>query len=314
MTVSTVKVTLNGTTYSLTAGDNNTWSTSITAPTLSSGSNNSGSGVSIGSAASGKGYYPVTVTATDTAGNSTTKGADDATLGSSLQLKVLETTAPVAAITFPTSGAYVTNGKPTFQYTAYDAGSGVKATYYQLDDGTATAVASASGSGTSSSPYAYSYTPSTALSEGSHTFKVYSVDYDGNTSSTVTSTFTVDTVPPTLSVTNPSEGLWTNTKSYTVTGTCGDSTSGISSITVKVGSGTAKAATISGSSWSCAVTLAEGANTLTVVATDKAGKTTTVTRTINIDTAAPVITAVTLTPNPVDGGKTVTISVTVTDS
>ena len=51
----------------------------------------------------------------------------------------------------------------------------------------------------------------------------------------------------------------------------------------------------------------------TVVATDKAGKTTTVTRKVTLDTGAPVFEKVTLTPNPVDCGKTFVISVKVTD-
>lgn len=47
--------------------------------------------------------------------------------------------------------------------------------------------------------------------------------------------------------------------------------------------------------------------------TDGAGKTTTITRTVTLDKTAPVIKSVTLTPNPVDAGKTFIISVEVTD-
>ena len=50
-----------------------------------------------------------------------------------------------------------------------------------------------------------------------------------------------------------------------------------------------------------------------VIATDGAGKTTTITRTVTLDKTAPVIKSVTLTPNPVDAGKTFIISVEVTD-
>ena len=52
---------------------------------------------------------------------------------------------------------------------------------------------------------------------------------------------------------------------------------------------------------------------LTVIATDKAGKSTTVTRNVTLDTGAPTIRSVTMTPNPVDAGKTFIISVEVTD-
>ena len=44
-----------------------------------------------------------------------------------------------------------------------------------------------------------------------------------------------------------------------------------------------------------------------------AGKTTTVTRTVTLNTVAPTIKSVTITPNPVDCGKTFVISVEVTN-
>lgn len=66
-------------------------------------------------------------------------------------------------------------------------------------------------------------------------------------------------------------------------------------------------------SFSKDVTLTEGANKITIIATDKAGKTTTVVRNVTLDTAAPVIKSITITPNPVDCGKTFIISVEITD-
>ena len=61
------------------------------------------------------------------------------------------------------------------------------------------------------------------------------------------------------------------------------------------------------------MTLVEGANTITIVAKDKAGKTTKVTRKVTVDTSAPVIKSVTLTRNPVDCGKTFIIAAEITD-
>ena len=49
-----------------------------------------------------------------------------------------------------------------------------------------------------------------------------------------------------------------------------------------------------------------------VTATDAAGKTSSVTRTVTLDTSVPQITAATITPNPVDAGATMVISVTIT--
>ena len=63
----------------------------------------------------------------------------------------------------------------------------------------------------------------------------------------------------------------------------------------------------------CTMFLADmGANVIKVTATDAAGKTSSVTRTVTLDTSVPQITAATITPNPVDAGATMVISVTIT--
>ena len=157
--------------------------------------------------------------------------------------------------------------------------------------------------------YECSYTPKTALGDGEHTITATASDYDGNAASAKSVTFTVDTIPPTLNVTSPAEGLVTNQSSLTVTGTTNDVTSKPVTVTVNGASVTVN----SDGSWSKTITLTNGNNTITIVATDRAGKTTTVTRTVKLDTGAPVIKSITLTPNPVDAGKTFVISVEVTD-
>ena len=91
-------------------------------------------------------------------------------------------------------------------------------------------------------------------------------------------------------------------------------TSSPCTVTVKLNAGSAGSVTVaSDGSFSKDLTLTEGTNTITVVATDGVGKTTTVTRTVNLDTSPPVIKGVTLTPNPVDAGATFVISVIVED-
>ena len=52
-------------------------------------------------------------------------------------------------------------------------------------------------------------------------------------------------------------------------------------------------------------------NVIVVTATDGAGKTSTVTRNVYCNTIAPVISEVTIEPNPVDAGATYVITVTV---
>lgn len=260
-------------------------------------------------------YYPVTVKSTDDAGNLTTKDATDSTLGASLQLKVKEKVAPVITITYPTAGSYITNSKPTIKWKVTDEDSGVNPATIgiTIDSGskvtgdTITKTAVTGG-------YECTYTPSTALSDGSHTIKIDASDNDGNAATQKSVTCTVDTVPPTLSITSPANGLVTNNAAVTVKGTTNDATSSPVKVTIKLNSGTAESVTVtSDGSFSKALTLAAGTNTITVVATDSAGKSTTVTRTVKLDTTAPVIKSVTMTPNPVDCGKTFVISVEVTD-
>ena len=137
-------------------------------------------------------------------------------------------------------------------------------------------------------------------------------DYDGNAAATSSTSFKVDTVPPVLTLSSSTDKLITNQTACTVKGKTNDATSSPVTVTVKLNSGAAEAVTVgSDGSFSKALTLAVGTNTITVVVTD--GKTTTITRTVTLDKTAPVIKSVTLTPNPVDAGKTFIISVEVTD-
>lgn len=69
----------------------------------------------------------------------------------------------------------------------------------------------------------------------------------------------------------------------------------------------------SNGTFSTTVELTEGDNTITVIAKDAAGKTTTVTRKVTLDTVAPVFVSATLSENPITVGKTLTITVEVTD-
>ena len=156
------------------------------------------------------------------------------------------------------------------------------------------------------------YTPASALSDGSHTVTVDCKDHDGNSAAQKSTTYTVDTVPPTLNITAPVDNLITNKSSLTVAGTTNDATS--SPVTIKVKLNGADQGTVTvgtGGTFTKSITLAEGANTIVVTATDAAGKVSTVTRTVTLDTSVPVIKSATITPNPVDAGKTMVISVTI---
>ena len=134
-----------------------------------------------------------------------------------------------------------------------------------------------------------------------------------NTSVDTTVTFTVDTLPPTLNVSAPTDNVLINTSSVAVVGTTNDAGSSPVVVTITVGSTDYSPTIGQDGSFSQTVSLQEGANTVTIVAEDQSGKTTTITRTVNVDTIAPTVISITLTPNPLDAGATFAISVEATD-
>lgn len=299
MAIKTVKATINGQTYDLTLNSaSGKWEATITAPGKTS-YNLAG------------GYYNVSVEATNEAG---TKGSADASTVDGLKLVVKETVAPVITIVSPTAGAYVANSKQpvVFNITDETGGSGVDiSTLVVKQDGTAVAAANITHTAITNG-YSVTYTPSAALSDGSHTVTINCKDHDGNAAAEKSTTYTVDTVPPTLNVTSPADGLITAASSVTVAGTTNDATSSPVVITISLNGTDQGAVPVgTGGTFSKVVTLKEGSNTIIVKAKDAAGKESSVTRTVTLDTSVPKIKAATITPNPVDTGKTMVISVTI---
>lgn len=313
MAVKSVKATINGQEYTLTLNSSTgKYEATITAPSQTSAMNSGGVAPGVGANASGKGYYPVRITATDDAGNTTTIDDTHATFGNSCKLKVKETVAPVGSFTYPSASATITSNKPSIKFKFTDSGSGVNPTTCKIkvDSGSEQSV-TLSGSG---AELTGTFTPSSVLADGSHTATIYAYDYDGNKSNSATVTFKIDTTPPTLNVTAPANELITNTASVTVTGTTNDAVSSPVTLTVKLNSGSAQSVTVgSNGSFSKAITLASGSNTITITSTDAAGKSTTITRTVTLDTVAPTFGKVDITPNPTETGVTYKISVEVTD-
>lgn len=302
MAIKTVQVVINGVPTNLTLNaPTGKYEATITAPSKSSYNQNGH-------------YYGVTVKVTDQAGNVTTKDANDTTLGASLKLTVKEKVAPTLAFTYPTDGALIINNKPEIKFTVRDDDSGVNPDTIGITIDSGSKITSGIVKTAVTGGYDCSYTPTTALTDGSHTIKIDASDYDGNAATQKSVTFKIDTVPPTLNITSPSAGLITNKSACKVTGSTNDVTSSPVKVTVKLNSGIAESVAVgTDGSFTKDLTLVEGANTITIVATDSAGKATTVTRMVTLDTKAPTISAVTLTPNPVDVGQTYIITVTVTD-
>lgn len=304
MAINTVKVTVNGTTVNAASNGDGTYTATLAAPNITSFNVNSGH------------YYPVTVVATNMAGTATTVNDQTDSIGQYLRLRVLEVTAPTITITTPTGGQYFGTAAPELSFTLVDDtnGSGVAINTLKITvDGTVYTNTSAGVTvSTTANGYSVKCVPST-LSDGSHTFKVEVEDNDGNSATSSTISFITDTIAPTLNVTNPAtSGGYVANANLTVTGTTSDSTSGAPTIKITLNGSDQGAVTVSNGSFSKGITLISGANTIVVTATDKAGRVTTITRTITLDSSSPVVASVIIDPNPVNVGNNYTVTISVT--
>ena len=148
----------------------------------------------------------------------------------------------------------------------------------------------------SGNPWSYAFSVDTAghSTDGLWSFVFTATDVSGKVT-TVTKTITIDTLPPTTTVTSPSSGAWVSTTALSVTGVASDgSGTGVSKVYVKadglyVASGptdhSAEDPTVPAngwttatgqSNWSASLTLSgEGRKTLWIKAIDVAGNLTT---------------------------------------
>ncbi|MBO9666462.1 MAG: hypothetical protein J7501_06570 [Bdellovibrio sp.] len=216
-----------------------------------------------------QGAHTFYVTATDTAGNTSTAASYSWTL---------DTTGPVTTIaTAPNS---LTNSTSAgFTFSASDTGGGVVTSFNcKLDNGL----------------YAGCSSPqnTSGLAQGSHTYSVTATDSAGNTGSAATYTWTVDLTPPTLVITASPNSI-TNATSASFTFSATDTGGGsIASYSCKLDSGSYSACT-SGVSYSA---LTQGGHSFSVIATDTAGNiSSAASYSWTIDTTAPTVT---ITANP----------------
>lgn len=303
MAIDYVKALIDGTEYSLSLNSSSgLYEAEITAPTKTSYKNNDGH------------YYPVTIKASDKAGNVTQVTDADPTLGDVLKLRVKETVAPVIMITSPTESEVTNNPKPTVNFTVTDSGSGVNPDTISVTVDSGSAIKSGIAKTEIANGYQCSCKLESALTDGTHVIKVDASDYDDNSATQRVVSFVVDIAPPVLNVVSPVQNLITKNASLIVSGKTSDETAGIKTVTVKLNDGSPVEISVDASgNFSKTLTLVEGANTIVVTSTDAGGLQTSVTRIVTLDTQAPVISEITITPNPVMTGELISINVNVTD-
>lgn len=228
------------------------------------------------------GSHQATATARDEAGNSSLAAVSSFTV---------DTVAPSVSIASPVDGATL-SATPAAVSGSAEAGSTVTVTL----DGNPLCTATAASDGR------WSCTVSTTLGDGSHTATARAVDRAGNASSTVQSSFSIDsTAPSAPEVRSPAAGEVTSDPTPGISGIAEPN----STVTVREGASTLCTATADSSgAWSCtpAVTLADGPHTVSAQARDPLGNVsaTSVAVTFTVDTSAPAAPSIT---DPDDGDR-----------
>jgi Bacterial Ig domain len=218
------------------------------------------------------GAHTVTTRAKDAAGNAGTASV-------SFTSSNADTTPPVVTISAPSGGATV-GGKVSVVGTAADAGglAGVSVSVdgglYQPATGTATWTDGVD---------------TTSLADGTHTITARAIDMSGNaaTASVSVDVQNADTTAPSVQISNPAVGA-TLSGTATVSGTAADNVQ-VASVAVSVDGG-AYAAAQGTTSWSYSLvigSLANGAHTISVRATDASGNAATASVAVNVQNSLP---------------------------
>ncbi len=289
------------------------WSNSLGGSGTATGTTSWSASVALSS-----GSNVITVTARDAAGNT-------GTATRTVNYTAADAMSPTLAITSHTNGQTVSTASITLSGTATDSGRGNSGIQQVMVNGVAATGGTATGSGTAN------WSRALTLAAGANTITVVASDNSpahNATTQGLTINYNapvVDTTGPTLAVTSHTNGQTVNTASITLSGTATDSGRGNSGIQqVMVNGVAASGGTATGSAtanWSRALTLAAGANSITVVASDNstAHNTTTQNFTINYSTSTADTTGPTLAITSHTNGQTVstasiTLSGTATDS
>ena len=233
------------------------------------------------------GSHTLTAVARDAAGNNTTSAAVSVTVDNP------DTKAPTVSLTAPANGATV-SGTVTLTATASD-NVGVAGVQFLVDGTTL-------GAEDTTSPYGVSWNTTTATN-GTHTLTAVARDAAGNTTTSTTVTVTVDNRPaPAVSFTAPANGATvsgTVTLSATATDNAGGS--GVAGVQFKLdGANLGAEDTTSPYSVSWNTTaVTNGTHTLTALARDAAGNTTTSTAvTVTVANAVGTTTSINVGSDP----------------
>lgn len=214
----------------------------------------------------------------------------DATENTALGLQNPDRTKPSITLIYPLPGALLSTATPMIQWTVTDSGSGIDTATISLTIDNRAPITVGITRTAITNGYACTHIVSVALSEGNHILRFNVRDNNGNSADQVSLSVRVDLARPALTVTKPLDGLITNQQNLEVSGVSTDSSMPVV-VTVAVNDKDPTELDISDGIFSGLVSLEKGENLLTFVSTDAVGRTTTVSRTVTLDTVAPSITS-----------------------
>lgn len=256
--------------------------------------------------------YLVSLHAEDLAGNAAEMTSSDPTYGDQLKIRVLEKTKPVAQITKPTESSVLGSATVEVNLEIKDeGGSGLNMSTVEFKVNGVNKASELSWNDGEDGKKTATYS-ATGLSDGANSVSLAVTDNDGNISDTHTVNFIIATAGPTLEITTPADNIITNAKTVDVVGIAkaGSEFTTITKVTVN-----GETVSTDGSgNFTKTVTLTEGSNTITIIATDSLDRETRVTRTVIMDTEAPVISDVVTEAVTVDASGKIKITFKVTDN
>ena len=237
------------------------------------------------------GTYTVQTEQSDEAGNTGTSTAVTFTI---------DTTPPTVTLTTPAANATLNITKPTFSGSAGQASGDESSVTLKIYAGSTASGSPIRSTVVTSSAGNWSTSAFAALNtDGTYTARAEQSDEADNTGKSTPVTFTIDTTPPTVTLTTPAANATLNISKPTFSGAAGQASGDEHSVTLKIYEGSTASGsptqtdhvTPSGGNWSTGPisALANGTYTAQAEQADAVGNTGTSTVTFTITTSAPVV-------------------------
>jgi RHS repeat-associated protein len=214
----------------------------------------------------------------------------------------VDTTAPTVSVTTPTANAITNSRTLTASASDNPGGSGVAAVQFQLSSNGGTSWTNA-GNAVTAAPYTTTL-PNTQA-DGAYQVRAQAADNAGNQATSSAVSFTLDTTPPTISVTSPTAGAITSSKTFTALSDDGAG-SGIASVQFQTSrdngaTWTNAGAALTSTPYSVTVSsLVDGSYQVRAIAIDRAtNSTTSASVSFTFDSTAPATPVVTAPSGPV---------------